>query len=54
MSKLTTKALAEADKLNASFILLNLDTYGGALEDGDKIRTLLIEVENTYACLYKK
>jgi membrane-bound serine protease (ClpP class) len=43
MSKLTEKALAEADKLNASFILLNLDTYGGALEDGDKIRTLLLK-----------
>ncbi len=43
MTKLTEKALAEAEKLSASFILLNLDTYGGALEDGDKIRTLLLK-----------
>ncbi len=43
MSKLTEKALAGAEKAKASFILLNLDTYGGAVDDADKIRTLLLK-----------
>jgi membrane-bound serine protease (ClpP class) len=43
MSKLTQKALAEAERIKASYILLNLDTYGGAVDDADKIRTLLLK-----------
>jgi CBS domain containing-hemolysin-like protein len=43
MSKLTQKALTEAERMNATYILLNLDTYGGAVDDADKIRTLLLK-----------
>ena len=43
MTRLTEAALTQADKEKANFILLTLDTYGGTVDDGDKIRTLLLK-----------
>ena len=45
MSKLTERAIAEAERLKASYILVNLNTYGGTVDDGDKIRTALLRTK---------
>lgn len=39
----TRKALAEADSMHADLIILYLDTYGGAVDAADEIRTLLLD-----------
>lgn len=41
--RLTQKAMAEADSMNADFILLHLNTYGGAVDAADSIRTKLMQ-----------
>jgi membrane-bound serine protease (ClpP class) len=38
-SRYVTLALEEAIKTNADYLLINMDTYGGTLNDADKIRT---------------
>lgn len=45
MSKLTERAIAEAEKRKAAYILVNLNTYGGTVDDGDKIRTALLKTK---------
>jgi membrane-bound serine protease (ClpP class) len=45
MTKLSEKAMTAAKEAKADYILLILDTYGGALEDGDKIRTMFLKSE---------
>jgi membrane-bound serine protease (ClpP class) len=44
-SRLTKKAIAEAEKLNASYILIDMDTYGGAVDAADDIRTALLKTK---------
>lgn len=39
----TQRAFQEADSLNADFILLHLNTYGGTVNDADSIRTRLMQ-----------
>lgn len=43
ISRLTEKAVAEAERQKAAFILIDLDTYGGLVDDADVIRTLLLK-----------
>lgn len=38
-----TKALSDARKADADYFLLDLDTYGGALEAADSIRTAILQ-----------
>ncbi len=45
MSRLTETAIAKAEAMKASYILVNLNTYGGLVEDGDKIRTALLKTK---------
>lgn len=45
MSRLTETAIAKAESMKASYILVNLNTYGGLVEDGDKIRTALLKTK---------
>lgn len=42
-TRITQQAIKEAEALNASYILLDLNTYGGLVDDADKIRTALLE-----------
>lgn len=39
----TQKAFREAKQQNADIVLLHLNTFGGTLNDADKIRTLILE-----------
>lgn len=39
----TQKAFREADRLKADIILIHINTFGGTLQDADKIRTLILE-----------
>ncbi len=39
----TQRAFTEADSLNADFVLLHLNTYGGAVNDADSIRTRIMQ-----------
>ncbi len=41
----TELALAEAEELKADYVILELDTYGGALNDADDIRTRILNFE---------
>lgn len=41
--RLTEKAMADADTMNADFILLHLNTYGGTVDGADVIRTLIMQ-----------
>lgn len=41
----TTKAIEKATEINADLILLKLNTFGGTLEDADKIRTMILQCE---------
>lgn len=43
MSRYVSMALEEAGKQNADFVVVDMDTYGGAVDDADKIRTALLE-----------
>jgi len=45
MTRLTEKAIREAEKEKADFILLDLDTYGGLVSDADAIRTALLSTK---------
>ena len=36
-------ALEKADEINAGLVLINMDTYGGALDAADEVRTMLLE-----------
>lgn len=38
-------ALEEAEEINADIIILEIDTYGGAVNDADDIRTRFLELE---------
>lgn len=38
-------ALEEADEIGADYIVINMDTYGGALYDADDIRTRVLELD---------
>ena len=39
----TQRAFEEADSLNANFILLHMNTYGGTVNDADSIRTRIMQ-----------
>jgi membrane-bound serine protease (ClpP class) len=41
-SRYVTLALEEAIKTNVDYLLINMDTYGGTLNDADKIRTAIL------------
>jgi membrane-bound serine protease (ClpP class) len=41
-TRLVESAIKQAESRNASFILIELDTYGGLVDDADKIRTMLL------------
>ncbi len=41
--RMTEKALEEADSLNADFILIHMNTYGGMVESADSIRTKVMQ-----------
>lgn len=39
----TKKAFEEAEKINADLVLIHMNTFGGALDAADKIRTCILE-----------
>jgi membrane-bound serine protease (ClpP class) len=43
MNRRVKLAMEEAEKLNSSLILIEMDTYGGAVTDADEIRTRILE-----------
>ncbi len=45
MTRLTEKAIAEAEKEKVDFILIDMDTYGGLVSDADAIRTALLRTK---------
>lgn len=45
MSRLTKKSIAEAEKKHASYILIDMDSYGGAVDAADEIRTALLKTK---------
>ncbi|HLP50840.1 MAG TPA: NfeD family protein [Chitinophagales bacterium] len=45
MSRLTQSAIAAAEKQKADYILIDMDTYGGLVLDGDNIRTALLKTK---------
>lgn len=42
-TRITTKALQEAEQMNADLIILDMDTYGGLVSDADSIRTRILK-----------
>lgn len=42
-TRITTKALEEAERKNADLIILDMDTYGGLVSDADSIRTRILK-----------
>jgi membrane-bound serine protease (ClpP class) len=40
--RITTRAISEAEKLGADFIILRMNTYGGAVDAADSIRTRIL------------
>lgn len=44
-SRITERAIAEAEKISADYIVLDLNTYGGLVDDADKIRTALLNTK---------
>lgn len=44
-TRITEKAIANAEEIGADYILLDLNTYGGLVDDADKIRTALINTK---------
>lgn len=44
-ARITINAIKEAEKLQAEYILLDLNTYGGLVTDADIIRTALLETK---------
>lgn len=45
VTRLTESALKDAERRNAKYILVQLDTYGGLVDDADKIRTMLLRTK---------
>ena len=45
MTRLTNSAIAEAEKRKADYILIDMDTYGGLVDDADLIRTALLKTK---------
>ena len=43
--RLVVKGLQNAQKCNADYVLLDLDTYGGAVDAADSIRTAILRNE---------
>ncbi|SDJ86554.1 membrane-bound serine protease (ClpP class) [Catalinimonas alkaloidigena] len=43
MSRYVELALAQATEQNADYVIIDMDTYGGALNDADDIRTRILE-----------
>ena len=49
-----TLGLERANEMNADYVILELDTYGGALTDADEIRTKILNYERPiYAFINK-
>lgn len=46
-SRITERAIKAAEDMDADYILLDLDTYGGLVSDADMIRTALLNTEIT-------
>ncbi len=45
MSRLTETAIKEAEEMKADYILIDMNTYGGLVLDGDNIRTALLKTK---------
>ncbi|MCS6819978.1 MAG: NfeD family protein [Chitinophagales bacterium] len=45
VTRLTQSAIKQAESRNARYILIELDTYGGLVDDADKIRTMLLRTK---------
>lgn len=45
MNRYTKLALEEAKRVNADVVLLDMDTYGGAVKDADDIRTRILDYD---------
>lgn len=45
MNRYTTLAFEKATEINADYVLIEMDTYGGALNDADDIRTRILNYE---------
>ena len=45
MNRLTETAIKEAEEKKASYILIDMDTYGGAVDAADNIRTALLRTK---------
>ena len=45
MSRLTESAIKEAEEKKADYILIDMNTYGGLVLDGDNIRTALLKTK---------
>lgn len=45
MSRLTERAVAEAERKKAAYIMIDMDTYGGLISDADVIRTALLKTK---------
>ncbi len=45
VSRLTKTAIAEAEKIHAAYILIDMDTYGGLVDAADEIRTALLKTK---------
>ena len=43
MNRRVKLALEEAERLNSDIIIIEMDTYGGAVNDADDIRTMILE-----------
>jgi membrane-bound serine protease (ClpP class) len=46
-------ALEEAEEIGADIIILEIDTYGGAVNDADDIRTRFLELEKPSLGFYQ-
>lgn len=45
VTRLTSKAIAEAERINADLIIIHMNTYGGYVVDADSIRTKILNTE---------
>jgi len=45
VTRLTKAAIAEAEKRKADYILIDMDTYGGLVDDADQIRTAILQTK---------
>ena len=44
--RLVVKGLEKADEAGADYVLLDLDTYGGAVDAADSIRTAIFDMKS--------